>query len=199
MNVRHAMRARRAMTAVAITTGLVLAAAGCSGGGDDDEPDSESSSGKSESSDQKSGGGDGDADEQDDNQVLAEVTGEDLTLTFNSAKREDGGFVTVTGKLKYSGNAVWLSPGWSGDEEELAAVNTTSMAGAKLTDKVGKKRYYILRDTDGRCLCTTFPKGIKGGETKTWYAQFPAPPEDSEKVDFQIADMPPASITISEG
>lgn len=195
MNVRRTMKARGALTAVAITTGLVLTVAGCSSGGDDGEPDSDSSS---DQSGQEDGGGGDDPDAPDDDQVMAEVKGgDDLTLTFNSAKREEGGFVTVTGKLTNNGSGLWLSPGWSGDEEELAAKNKTSMAGAKLTDKSGKKRYYILRDTEGRCLCTSFPKGLKGGETETWYAQFPAPPDDNNKVDFQIADMPPAAITIS--
>ncbi|AXK36677.1 hypothetical protein DVA86_33045 [Streptomyces armeniacus] len=195
MNVRRTMKARRALTAVAITTGLVLTVAGCSGGGDDDKPDSDASA---EQSDQDNGGGGG-PDAPDDNEVLAEVKGgDDLTLTFNSAKREEGGFVTVTGKLTNNGSGLWLSPGWSGDEEELAAKNKTSMAGAKLTDKSGKKRYYILRDTEGRCLCTSFSKGIQGGDTETWYAQFPAPPKGNNTVDFQIADMPPATIKISD-
>ncbi|WP_342776398.1 hypothetical protein [Streptomyces armeniacus] len=180
---------------MAITTGLVLTVAGCSGGGDDDKPDSDASA---EQSDQDNGGGGG-PDAPDDNEVLAEVKGgDDLTLTFNSAKREEGGFVTVTGKLTNNGSGLWLSPGWSGDEEELAAKNKTSMAGAKLTDKSGKKRYYILRDTEGRCLCTSFSKGIQGGDTETWYAQFPAPPKGNNTVDFQIADMPPATIKISD-
>jgi hypothetical protein len=73
------------------------------------------------------------------------------------------------------------------------------MAGAKLVDKQGRKRYYILRDTEGRCLCTKFTLGVEGGKTADWYAQFPAPPEGHDEVDFQIADMPPATITISEG
>ncbi|RLL68700.1 hypothetical protein [Streptomyces sp. Z26] len=197
MNVRRTTKARRALTAAAITTGLVLAVTGCSGGGDDGDSDSDKSSEQSEKDDD--GGGDDGSDSADDNEVLAEVKGgDDLTLTFNSAKREEGGFVTVTGKLTNTGSKLWISPSWSGDEEELAAKNKTSMAGAKLTDKSGKKRYYILRDTEGRCLCTSFSKGINGGETESWYAQFPAPPKGNDKVDFQIADMPPADITISE-
>lgn len=192
MSIRRG-KTRRAMTAVAITTGLVLAAAGCSGG-EDGGSDPEKSS---------VAGDEGGDDAQDDaapdgSTVLAEVKGGDgLTLTFNSATRDDGGFVTVTGKLTYSGGGTWISPGWSGDEEELAAMNKTSLAGAKLTDRSGKKRYYILRDTEGRCLCTQFPRGIRSGETETWYAQFPAPPEKNNEVDFQIADMPPATLTIS--
>lgn len=59
-------------------------------------------------------------------------------------------------------------------------------------DKAGKKKYLILRDTQGRCLCTKFEGGgVDAGQSADWYAQFPAPPEGTTKVDFQVGDMPP--------
>lgn len=200
MSIRRTMKARRAVTAVAITTGLALAAVGCSGGSDDDEPKSESSSGQSEQDGGKNddeGGGSG---ESKDGQVLAEVKGgENITLTITSATRDEGGFVTISGKVENGSGKLWMKFGWSGEESELRAKNSASMAGANLIDKEGRKRYFILRDTDGRCLCTVFRGGVQAGKTVTWFTQFPAPPEGNNKVDFQIADMPPASITISEG
>ena len=39
MAFRHTMKGRTVLTAVAITSGLVLTVAGCGGGGDDDKPD----------------------------------------------------------------------------------------------------------------------------------------------------------------
>jgi len=183
-----------AMAVAAITTGLVLTA-GCSGGSDD---------GKDEESAAPSGQDDKGNDEggsaSDGSKVLAEVKGGDsMTLTVNSAKREDGGFVTVEGQLTNGSSNLWTGVEWKSDETELSLKNRASMAASKLTDKTGKKRYFILRDTEGRCLCTSFQGGLKPGQTKSWYAQFPAPAEDTNKVDFQIADMPPASIDISEG
>jgi hypothetical protein len=73
------------------------------------------------------------------------------------------------------------------------------MAGAALVDQVGKKKYLVLRDTEGRCLCTRFSGGLRQGQTTDWFAQFPAPPEGTTKVEFQVGAMPPASIEISEG
>jgi len=92
-----------------------------------------------------------------------------------------------------------VAPGWEGNESELALRNKLSVAGAKLVDKKGKKRYLVLRDTEGRCLCTSFGQPIQAGKSKTWYAQFPAPPKGNDKVEFQIADMPPATVTIGGG
>ncbi len=187
-------KARTATTAAAIATGLVLSLSGCGGDGESPAPETSNSQAVPQP-----GGDDGGAPSgQDPNQVLAEVTNNDITLRITSAAREKGGFVTVRGTVTNSGSDVWVAPGWQGDEAELAD-NQASMAGAKLVDKEGRKRYYILRDTDGRCLCTKFTLGVNGGETTDWYAQFPAPPKGNDEVDFQIADMPPATITLTEG
>ncbi|MGW7052543.1 hypothetical protein [Streptomyces sp. NPDC054887] len=199
MSMRYSMKARRALTAVAITTGLVLTVAGC-GGGEEDKPSSgatSSPSGKGAGGDEKPEEKEPEAPEQ--NTVLAEVQGgEDITLTITSAVRDEGGFVTVEGKVKNGSGGRWSAPGWQGSERELAD-NSGSMAGSSLVDKAGKKKYLVLRDTDGRCLCTQFSGGFRSGDEKAWYAQFPAPPAGSTKVDFQIADMPPAAIEITDG
>ncbi|MFG2650248.1 hypothetical protein [Streptomyces sp. NPDC048436] len=200
MSIRRTMKARRAMTAVAITTGLVLTVAGCGGGGDgDDKSKSEKSS--SSSSAQKD---DGDDDKEQSEQppaqdkVLAESKQDDISLVVTSAVRDEGGFVTVSGRVTNNGSRLWVAADWRGDERELTK-NASSVAGASLVDKAGKKKYLILRDTGGRCLCTRFVGGVRSGDSADWYAQFPSPPEGTSKVEFQVGNMPPASIEISEG
>ncbi|MGB8943923.1 MAG: hypothetical protein WCD21_27395 [Streptomyces sp.] len=198
MNIRHAIKTRRAMTAVAITTGLVLTVSGCGGGGDDDKP-------KSEKSASSSGGKEDSGDEQDkepqqpaEDTTLAEVKGEGgLTLKVTSAKRDEGGFLTVEGTVTNGGSKPWVAASWRGDEKELTK-NGGSIAGASLVDTEGKKKYLILRDTEGRCLCTRFTGGVLSGQSVDWFAQFPAPPAETNKVAFQVGAMPPASIEISE-
>ncbi|MGW7085480.1 hypothetical protein ACWGH2_18610 [Streptomyces sp. NPDC054871] len=198
MNIRRTMKARRAMTAVAITTGLVLTVAGCGGGGDDkSEPEK-----SSPSSSAKEDGGDDDKEKGSQppaqDKVLAESKQDDISLVVTSAVRDEGGFVTVSGRVINNGSRLWVAADWRGDERELTK-NASSVAGASLVDKVGKKKYLILRDTGGRCLCTRFVGGVRSGDTADWYAQFPSPPEGTSKVEFQVGNMPPASIEISEG
>ncbi|MEV0525459.1 hypothetical protein AB0I66_18700 [Streptomyces sp. NPDC050439] len=197
MNIRRTMKARRAMTAVAITTGLVLTVAGCGGGGDD-KPEPEKSA--SSSSAQKGGDDDKEGESQPPAQdkVLAESKQDDISLVVTSAVRDEGGFVTVSGRVTNNGSRLWVAADWRGDERELTK-NASSVAGASLVDKAGKKKYLILRDTGGRCLCTRFVGGIRSGDTADWYAQFPAPPEGTSEVEFHVGNMPPASIEISEG
>jgi hypothetical protein len=195
MDFRHTMKGRRALTAVAITTGLVLTVAGC-GGGDDSGSDKSASPSSPAKSD---GGGDKQASQAPPaQQALAEVKGDGLTLAVTSATRDEGGFVTVEGTVTNGSGGAWVAADWRGDERELSK-NGGSVAGASLVDQAGKKKYLILRDTEGRCLCTRFSGALRSGETTEWFAQFPAPPEGTTKVSFQVGGMPPASIELSEG
>ncbi|MEV0933797.1 hypothetical protein ACIBMX_13585 [Streptomyces phaeochromogenes] len=196
MNIRRTMKGRTVLTAVAITTGLVLTVAGCGGGGDDDKPDKTASSSSSTTNDDD--GKDKESQAPGETKVLAESKQGDISLAITSAVRDSGGFVTVSGTVTNGGSRLWVAADWRGDENELRQ-NASSVAGASLVDQTSKKKYLILRDTEGRCLCTRFVGGVKSGETAEWFAQFPAPPEDTTKVSFQVGSMPPAAVELSEG
>ncbi|MFE6401824.1 hypothetical protein [Streptomyces alboflavus] len=196
MKLRRTMKTRRAMTAVAITTGLVLTVAGCGGG---DDGDKKSDKGKSSAPSADNGEkGEGDSQEPAADQPLAEMKDGKVSAVIESARRDEGGFVTVTGKVTNTSDTIWTGLAWRGDERELKD-NGGSMAGASLVDSKGKKKYLVLRDTSGRCLCTTFEGAVSRGQTVEWFAQFPAPPASTNKVNFQVGTMPPAPIEISDG
>jgi hypothetical protein len=198
MDLRHTMKGRRALSAVAITTGLLLTVAGCGGGGDDGKSAKETAS-SSTSARSSSGGDEPESESPESSPVLAEVKGENgLVLAVTAAKRDSGGFVTVEGTVTNNTGTLWVAANWRGDESELVK-NGGSIAGASLVDQKGKKKYLILRDTSGRCLCTKFTGGVREGATADWYAQFPAPPEGTTKVSFQVGAMPPATVELSEG
>ncbi|MFC9848811.1 hypothetical protein ACFWFF_19275 [Streptomyces sp. NPDC060223] len=198
MGIRHTMKGRRALSAVAITTGLLLTVAGC-GGGDGGESDKGAPTSSASATSGSSDGGDAESKTPEPETVLAEVKGENgLVLAITSAKRDEGGFVTVEGTVTNNTDGAWVAANWRGDEQELTK-NGASIAGAALIDQKGKKKYLILRDTSGRCLCTQFTGGVQQGATAQWFAQFPAPPADATEVDFQVGGMPPASIQLTEG
>ncbi|WP_448699800.1 pilus assembly protein TadG-related protein [Streptomyces avidinii] len=83
---------------------------------------------------------------------------------------------------------------WRGNELNSSGV---SVAGVTLVDKVGKKRYYVLRDTDGRCLCTTGLNIIEAGQTMPFFAQFPAPPTSTVEVDLSLPTFATATVKLS--
>ncbi|MFI7272423.1 hypothetical protein [Streptomyces sp. NPDC049879] len=195
-------KSRLILIVVALGAALVVAVASCSGGGGDD--DTSRGAGTSESAPEDDGAGEpqdeetpeGDENSDEPAQALAEVTGEEsITLTVTRAEREAGGFLTIEGTLRNDGSEMWFASAWAGQEEELAE-NGFSMAGASLVVPEEGKRYLILRDTTGRCLCTGFGNGIEAGATVSWFAQFPEPEAGSTQVNFQVGNMPPATIEI---
>lgn len=62
-------------------------------------------------------------------------------------------------------------------------------SGVTITDESGGKRYFVLTDSDGDCLCSTKIAGdgfIDQGQTVDLYVKFPAPPADVKEVSFQV-------------
>ncbi|CCK27761.1 secreted protein [Streptomyces davaonensis JCM 4913] len=191
MSIRFTTEARRGMVALTLATGLALGVAGCGGG--DDDPKAKPSASAPEN-----GGSAPSPQEGDAGEPLAELKGPDgLLLQLTTAQRDSGGFVTVSGTLKNDGDKTLALPAQlSGNETEIIR-NGRSLGGATLVDSKGKKRYYVLRDTDGRPLTTTGITSIKSGETIPVFMQFPAPPNDVAEVAFQLPMFAPADITIS--
>ncbi|MEV7534151.1 hypothetical protein [Streptomyces hydrogenans] len=120
-----------------------------------------------------------------------------LEISISSAERDAGGFVTIKGRLSNessSANAIPASV--SGDETEVVK-HGTSLGGATLVDSVGKKRYYVLRDTDGRPLTTTGLDSLGPGKSTAVFMQFPAPPATTTEVSFQLPTFEPATLKLS--
>jgi hypothetical protein len=179
------------MVALTAAAGLALGAAGCGGGGDDGKPNASSSA-------SEDGGSEPSTQDVQSEAPLAELKGPDgLLLAITSAERDSGGFVTVSGDMKNDGaKTVNVPAQLSGNETEIIR-NGRSLGGASLVDSKGKKRYYVLRDTDGRPLTTTNFPALKAGETLPVFLQFPAPPTDTTEVTFQLPMFAAATLTIS--
>ncbi|MFF8551573.1 hypothetical protein ACF058_01820 [Streptomyces sp. NPDC015501] len=202
MSMRRTTTTRRALAAVSMTAALALALAGCGddGGGESGKegssapsaPASPSAEDKNEQNDTAAG------DNVDPDVKLAEARGQNgLTVVINQVKRDSGGFVTVQGEIKNGGGSTQNTSNWVGQESALVAKNPNSVAGAVLVDKAGKKNYYVLRDTDGRCLCTTAIVPLSPGDSAAIFMQFPAPPPETTEVDFTLPTFATTSIKIS--
>ncbi|MFI8322272.1 hypothetical protein [Streptomyces sp. NPDC085529] len=131
-------------------------------------------------------------------QTLLVATGlKGLEVEVTEAERDVGGFLTVKGRLKNtSGSVIAVPPQISGDETEVVK-HGTSLGGATLVDSVGKKRYYVLRDTDGRPLTTTGLDSLGPGKSTAVFMQFPAPPASTTEVSFQLPTFEPATLKLS--
>ncbi|MER6600001.1 hypothetical protein C6W96_23385 [Streptomyces sp. CS149] len=203
MSMRRTTTTRRAMAAVSMTAALAFALAGC---GDDggEKPGNEGSSApsapaspsaedKGESQPDTAAG-----DNVDPDVKLAEIRGQNgVVMVINQVQRDSGGFVTVQAEVKNGGEKPANPAQWAGSESVIVRQNLSSVGGATLVDKLGKKRYYVLRDTDGRCLCTTKIAPLQPGDSTAVFMQFPAPPSTTTEVDFSVPTFATASLKIS--
>lgn len=190
MTMRFTAKARRGMVALAVAAGLAVGAAGCGASGDDGKRPEKSASAS------RTTGSSPSTQEGQSGKPLAELEGSDgLSLQITSAQRDSGGFVTVNGVLKNdAAQSAVIPSALSGNETEIIK-NGRSLGGATLVDPKGKKRYYVLRDTEGRPLTTTGFSTLRAGDTLAVFMQFPAPP--TNEVEFQLPTFSSATLPIS--
>ncbi|MFF3247549.1 hypothetical protein ACFYWY_28375 [Streptomyces sp. NPDC002870] len=196
MTMRHVRTVRRAGAAALLSAALTFSLAACGGDGGGSESKEPASTAP-----QPTKGGDKGTTAPDSvaSEPIATVKGDGgLELSVFAAKRDDGGFLTVDGEFKNTGSAGFSVPvSWYGLEQDVAATGH-SFAGMTLVDSQGRKRYYVLRDTDNRPLTTYAYDGyIKPGQSLTFFAQFPAPPQTTTKVALQFPGFPSTSIELS--
>ncbi|MER7759132.1 hypothetical protein [Streptomyces sp. NPDC097619] len=199
MSIRSTSKVRQGAAVAAMAAALVLVTTGCGkgeeGGADKPQGVSRSSASEGKQPTQQPSADDG---KEPVEQTIAEIKGTgEVVLKITKAVRESGGFVTISGTIINNGTTPQNPATWTGSEPQLLAANGNSVAGATLIDKVGKKRYYVLRDTDGRCLCTAGIPGIVPGKPISVFMQFPAPPEGTQEVDFTLPTFSTATIKIS--
>lgn len=66
-----------------------------------------------------------------------------------------------------------------------------SVSGVTLIDPVNKKKYFVVRDAAGHCVCSEGLKDLKPGDRAMAWARFPAPPEDLQKISVMIPHFSP--------
>ncbi|GGT10685.1 hypothetical protein GCM10010271_11500 [Streptomyces kurssanovii] len=199
MSMRHMRTMRRAGVAATLSSALIFTLSACGDDGDKPEQSGPSSSAPAPSSDADKNGAGSEAAPSIPTEPIAMVKGEDgVVMSVFSASRDEGGFLTVDGEIKNTGSAGFTTPvRWNGMEQSVAATGR-SFAGMTLVDSKGKKRYYVLRDTDNRPLTTyAYAPFIKAGDTLTFFAQFPAPPATTTQLALQFPGFPSTTIELS--
>jgi len=66
-----------------------------------------------------------------------------------------------------------------------------SFSGIHLIDEVSKKKYFVVADTDGNCLCSEHVDDLAPRTSASLWAKFPAPPENIQKVTVEIPHFVP--------
>ncbi|MFD5622725.1 hypothetical protein [Streptomyces yangpuensis] len=195
MSIRRMVRVRGGM-AVAGAAVMAVTLAGCGGGGDDKSAESQKPAAAPSQGSASQNAAPSKGQSSEPTEVIATLNGQaGMVLEINSVRRDPGGFLTVSGQLKNTGSQSYKDTvAWRGIELKGTG---ESVAGATLVDKVGKKRYYVLRDTESRCLCTTGVSSVDPGQLIPFFAQFPAPPSSTSEVEFSLPTFATATVKIS--
>ncbi|MBP0458252.1 hypothetical protein [Streptomyces montanisoli] len=200
MKTWHGVRAYRAAGAAAAAVALAVSLTACGGDGGQGKdggghtPAAGSSASPPQA--QKSASGEGSTSSAPP-QVIAKASSGTFQFAVNSAKRDKGGFLTIAGTITNLTGQVQIAPtAWNGDESQVNK-NGSSLAAMTLVDTAQKKRYYVLRDTGGHALTTVDIPNFQPNAVIPFFAQFPAPPSSTSKVEMDFPGLPPATIAIS--
>ncbi|MGW3389582.1 hypothetical protein [Streptomyces cinereoruber] len=191
MNVRYA---RRGLASLAVAS-VALLVVGC---GADEKPKADKPASTSVAPSKGGSATQGSQTAEEPTETLAVLKGQEgLELAVTLAERDAGGFLTVKGTIKNTGSTSAVLSGLLRGNETEVMKHGNSLGGATLVDSAAKKRYYVLRDTDGRPLATTGISILPAGENAAVFMQFPAPPASTTEVSFQLPTFEPATLKLS--
>ena len=119
------------------------------------------------------------------------------------ADGETAGTKVEVQELKRSGNSLMLKISMVNDSEKPVSFNYNfgdqdnsvkdfnTIGGVTLVDAAGKKKYFVVRDTENTCVCSNkVPKIVSKSRSNLW-AKFPAPPADVQKITVVIPHFTP--------
>ncbi|MFI8371813.1 hypothetical protein [Streptomyces sp. NPDC085466] len=180
---------------IALAVMATLAVAGC---GADTEPNaSQKPTASAQPSQQPTSTQDELPREEPSEPLLVAKGQKGLEIEVTEAERDAGGFLTIKGRLKNTSDGVSAIPAQTSGNETEVVKHGQSLGGATLVDSLGKKRYYVLRDTDGRPLTTAGFSTLGPGKSTAVFMQFPAPPASTTEVSFQLPTFEPATLKLS--
>jgi hypothetical protein len=113
-----------------------------------------------------------------------------VSVAVKELKRGSGGIVSL--KFTFINNSEKsLGFGYNYGDPAHEIRDHGSVGGVQLIDPVGKKKYFVARDSEGICVCSRgVPDVPKGGTINMW-AKFPAPPDDVQKISVIIPHFAP--------
>jgi len=106
-------------------------------------------------------------------------------------------------ELKRGGNAVMLKIaivndsekpltfGYNFGDEANHIKDFNSIGGVTLVDSIGKKKYFVVRDAENACVCSSNLKDIAPRSRANVWAKFPAPPDEVQKISVIIPHFTP--------
>ncbi len=71
------------------------------------------------------------------------------------------------------------------------ATDYNAIGGVHLIDQVGKKKYFVARDSENKCVCSQGVSTVPPGGRVNLWAKFPAPPDDVAVISIVVPHFSP--------
>jgi hypothetical protein len=113
-----------------------------------------------------------------------------VRVEVTELKRASGGTVNLKFAM-VNGTADTLHLSYDYGDGGYGAADYNAVGGVHLIDQVGKKKYFVARDSDHKCVCSQNVKGIPPGGRANLWAKFPAPPEDVNQITVVVPKFQP--------
>ena len=66
-----------------------------------------------------------------------------------------------------------------------------TVGGITLVDAVNKKKYFVVRDSEAKCICSSDVHDLPKGSRANLWAKFPAPPDSVQKISIVVPHFAP--------
>ena len=133
---------------------------------------------------------------------VAKTDGEKAGLRIEvvELKRSSGDTVTLRFNLINDSGDSFKPEGWYfGDYKGHQNQDIGNVGAINLIDTVGKKKYFVVRDTDENCVCSNDIPSVNSKSRAALWAKFPAPPGDVKKISVAIPHfIPMDDVAISQ-
>jgi hypothetical protein len=125
--------------------------------------------------------------------VLATTDGEypDVKVEVTELKRTSGDTLTLKFTIINDSSEEMSFSYDFGEAGKYHTGDFNNVGGVNLVDAAGKKKYLVLRDSEGNCVCSRGLKDLQPGARANLYTKFPAPLGDVEKITVEIPHFIP--------
>ena len=120
--------------------------------------------------------------------LVGEGTKPGQRIEIRDLKRDDGGTVTVRFQIINDSEKDVIN---ACSYSQTIGETCGSVSGVHLIDAANKKKYLVVRDAQGNCVCATGLTNLGKGDRANAWAKFQAPPDGVQKVTVVVPGFEP--------
>jgi hypothetical protein len=111
-----------------------------------------------------------------------------LSLEVREFKVSNG---TVMMKFTIANNGAGAFDVYTLRDQAVAKADGNAVSGIYLVDVPNKKKYFVVTDTDGHCVCSRDMNPLPSKQSANLWAKFPAPPDGVTKIGVVVPHFVP--------